>query len=203
MIDLGAGDGAAVLDAARRSPTTLCVGIDADAVALREASARAARPTRRGVPNALFLGADATSLPPAFDGRADEVTVTLPWGSLLRLVLAGDRRFATDLARALRPAGRLRIVVSVEDRDRAAIGGAVADGGLDALAIALEAAGLDVAGRRPVTADDVASLRSSWAKRLGIPARRAATLLVARKAPAGPPSSSPSEREHGQEVFVG
>ena len=138
-------------------------------------------------------------------GRADEVTVTLPWGSLLRLVLAGDRRFAGELARALRLAGRVRIVVSVEDRDRAAIGGAVADADLDALAIALEAAGLDVPERRPVTADDMASMRSSWARRLGIPARRAATLLVARKSSAvpGPTSPSPSGRDHGLEVSVG
>src|SRR5688572_12591221 len=131
MIYLGTGVGDMVLDAARRSPATLCVGIDADGAALREASARAARPQRRGgLPNALFLVADATSLPPAFDGRADVVTITLPWGSLLRLVLAGDRRFASDLARALRPGGRLRVIVSVEERDRAAIGGAAADGDL-------------------------------------------------------------------------
>jgi SAM-dependent methyltransferase len=187
MIDLGAGDGAAVLDAARRSPTTLCVGIDADGAALREASARAARPQRRGgLPNALFLVADATSVPPAFHGQADDVTITLPWGSLLRRVLAGDRSFACDLAGALRPGGRLRVIASVEDRDRAAIGGAAADGELARLATALEAVGLDVLERRPVTADDIAAIRSSWAKRLGIPARRAASLLIARHPPIAP-----------------
>jgi 16S rRNA (adenine(1408)-N(1))-methyltransferase len=184
MIDLGAGDGAAVLDAARRSPASLCVGIDADAAALREASARAARPVRRGgLPNALFLVADATSLPRPFAGQVDDITITLPWGSLLRLALAGDRRFAGDLAGALRPGGRLRIVVSVEDRDHVAIGAAAADGDLAALAGALEAVGLDVLERRPVTADDMAAIRSSWAKRLGIPTRRSASLLIAASPP--------------------
>src|SRR5688572_18402089 len=118
MIDLGTGDGAAVLDAARRAPAALCVGIDADAAALREASSRAARPVKRGgLPNAVFLVADATRIPDVFTGRADEVTVTLPWGSLLRAILSSDRGSVMEVAAALRPGGRLRIVVSVEERD--------------------------------------------------------------------------------------
>jgi hypothetical protein len=182
MIDLGTGDGAAVLDGARGSATTLCVGVDADASRLREASARAARPARRGgLPNALFLAADATAIPIVFAGCADEITITLPWGSLLRAILAGDERFAADLARTLTPGGRLRVLLSIEDRDRAAIGGSVADPDLDGFAAALESAGLEVVRWRDVAAKDMAAIRSSWARRLGIPSRRSAGLLVARR----------------------
>ncbi|MDQ6674949.1 MAG: hypothetical protein M3069_30140 [Chloroflexota bacterium] len=50
---------------------------------------------------------------------------------------------------------------------------------LDAFAAALQQAGLRVAARREVTPADVAELGSSWAKRLGIPHRRAAWWLCA------------------------
>jgi hypothetical protein len=52
---------------------------------------------------------------------------------------------------------------------------------LDPLAHALRDAGLRVTDRRAATAADVASLGSSWAKRLGIPERRAAWTLTARR----------------------
>jgi hypothetical protein len=50
---------------------------------------------------------------------------------------------------------------------------------LDPLAHALRDAGLDVTDHRPATAADVAALGSSWAKRLGVPERRPAWMLVA------------------------
>ena len=177
-----------MLVAARRSAITLCVGIDTDPSGVRVASARAARPPRRGgLPNALFLAGDATELPAAFHERADEITVTLPWGSLLQSVLMPDQGFVRGLTRALRANGRLRVLVSVEERDRRAIAakGAAVDGGdLGPLARALENAGLEILERREVTSDDVRAIRSSWARRLGIPTRRSARLLVAVAAPA-------------------
>jgi hypothetical protein len=182
MIDLGTGDGAAVLDAARHAPTTLCIGMDADASRLREASSRAARSARRGgLPNALFLAGDATAIPTALAGHADEITITLPWASLLRAILAGDEPFVVGLARTLKPGGRLRVLVSIEDRDRAAIGESASDPGLDTFATSLGAAGVEVVERRDATREDLTEIRSSWARRLGIPSRRSARLLVARK----------------------
>ncbi|HEY3058553.1 MAG TPA: hypothetical protein VGL99_06215 [Chloroflexota bacterium] len=68
----------------------------------------------------------------------------------------------------------MQIVVSVEQRD----GLAVPDTRpLERFADALCAAGLSVAAPRQVTAADVRDLGSTWAKRLGIPDRRAAWLL--------------------------
>lgn len=80
MIDLGAGDGRFVLATAAREPSTLVVGIDAEASRLAEASRRAARaPRKGGLPNALFVFAAAESLPRELDGSADVVTVHFPW----------------------------------------------------------------------------------------------------------------------------
>jgi 16S rRNA (adenine(1408)-N(1))-methyltransferase len=101
-VDLGTGDGAAVLRAARRDPTALVIGVDADASSLREVSRRADRPPGRGgAPNAVFVVADATAALQALLGRVDEVRITLPWGSLLRAVLDGERAFALAVAGSL------------------------------------------------------------------------------------------------------
>jgi 16S rRNA (adenine(1408)-N(1))-methyltransferase len=60
-VDLGTGDGRAVLAAARRDPDTLAVGLDANAAAMADASRRATR--RNALPNALFAVAAAEHPP--------------------------------------------------------------------------------------------------------------------------------------------
>jgi 16S rRNA (adenine(1408)-N(1))-methyltransferase len=102
IVDLGTGDGAAVLRTARENPSALVIGVDTDASSLREPSWRAARPiSKGGVPNALFLVADASVALTALRGRVHELRITLPWGSLLRLVLEGERDFAHAVAGSL------------------------------------------------------------------------------------------------------
>lgn len=59
-LDLGTGDGRAVLAAAAAQPDTLVVGVDANAAAMAEASRRAAR---RDLRNALFIVAAAEHPP--------------------------------------------------------------------------------------------------------------------------------------------
>jgi hypothetical protein len=71
------------------------------------------------------------------------------------------------------------VLVSVVERD--SIGAVYGAAALDPFARALRAAGLDVTSRRPATSADVADFGSSWAKRLGIPARRSAWVLSARR----------------------
>jgi hypothetical protein len=68
--------------------------VDTNAAALAEASRRAPR-------NALFLVADALEGVQALCGRLDEVRITLPWGSLLRRLVEGEREFALAVAGAL------------------------------------------------------------------------------------------------------
>jgi hypothetical protein len=63
---------------------------------------QAARPVRKGgAPNALFLTGDAIEALLLLRGRVDEVRITLPWGSLLRAVLDGERAFALAVAGSL------------------------------------------------------------------------------------------------------
>jgi hypothetical protein len=73
-------------------------------------------------------------------------------------------------------------VVSVTERDEVARAGCRPGAAvLDPFAAALLAAGLEPTHRRRVTAADVATLGSTWAKRLAIPARRPAWSLTARR----------------------
>jgi hypothetical protein len=63
---------------------------------LREALRRARRQ-----PNARFLVADAGEALEALRGCVDELRITLPWGSLLRAILDGERAFALAVAGSL------------------------------------------------------------------------------------------------------
>jgi hypothetical protein len=53
------------------------------------------------VPNALFVVGEASAALAVFHGRVDELRITLPWGSLLRKVMDGEREFACAVAGSL------------------------------------------------------------------------------------------------------
>ena len=87
---------------ARACPDVLAIGVDTSAAGLVEPSRRVARPVHKGgLPNALFVVGDAWQALTTTRGRVDEVRVTLPWGSLLRAVLKGEREFALAVAGSL------------------------------------------------------------------------------------------------------
>jgi 16S rRNA (adenine(1408)-N(1))-methyltransferase len=91
-----------VLRLARQDSAALVIGIDTNASGLLEASRRASRPIRKGgLLNAVFIAADATEPLLLLHGRIAEVRLILPWGSLLRAVLDGERRFALAVAGSL------------------------------------------------------------------------------------------------------
>ncbi len=176
-IDLGTGDGHAVLRAARAEPERLAIGVDADAASMRDSARRAER--RGSLPNALFVVAAVESLPYDLPATADRVTVTFPWGSLLRglaqpgAVLDGIRRICAREA-------SVRVMWSVTSRDGVS--------GLDdpsAIAKALRDSGFDVHELRLATSEEIRGTGSSWAKRLGA-GRDRPTHLLRASAPASP-----------------
>jgi hypothetical protein len=76
--------------------------VDTDASGMREVSHRSGKPVRKGgLTNALFLVEDASAALALLRGRVDELRITLPWGSLLRTVLEGERDFALAVAGSL------------------------------------------------------------------------------------------------------
>jgi 16S rRNA (adenine(1408)-N(1))-methyltransferase len=169
-VDLGTGDGKFVLRAARAEPDVLHVGIDALAEPMGEAAARAARkPARGGVPNALFVAADALAPPPELAGRAALVTVNYPWGSLLRAVAAPDLGAIPVL---LAPGGRLVALLNASAAEDSAYAERLElpplDGGhlRERLIPGWEAAGLEVRDARLLGPGEEPPFRSSWGQRL-------------------------------------
>jgi 16S rRNA (adenine(1408)-N(1))-methyltransferase len=163
-IDVGTGDGRAVLAAAAADPSTLVLGLDADAPSMVEASRRAARPPRRGgLPNARFVVAAAEHPPVPLLGVAHLVTVRFPWGSLLRGCLDLDAAVAAGVAGLVAPEGTLELTLAPALHD-----------GLDGLSLepadvemaaagTFEPLGLRLVEARP--ASD-AEIGTTWGRRL-------------------------------------
>jgi 16S rRNA (adenine(1408)-N(1))-methyltransferase len=155
-MDLGTGDGRGVLDRAIAEPDRLVIGVDANASGMAEASRRAAR---RQLPNAIFLAADALSLPDELAGFADLVTIHFPWGSLLHAAAHADPRLVCLLA----PGGRMRLLVSASAADASA---GLTELDAEVLAGAYRRGGLRVVTTRAASLEDANRARSSWGKRL-------------------------------------
>lgn len=145
-----------MLRRAQAQPRDLVIGLDAVAAAMAEAS-------RHAPANAVFVVGAAEWLPGPLRGRADLVTVALPWGSLLRAVTEPVEPALRAIVACLKPSGKLELLLADLDPD--------------VLVADYAAAGFQLLECRPATADDVARLSSSWAKRLGIPSRRSASLF--------------------------
>jgi 16S rRNA (adenine(1408)-N(1))-methyltransferase len=164
IVDLGTGDGRAVLARARSEPRALVIGIDASAAAMAETSRRA---SRRGPSNALFFAEGAERLADSpLAGRADLLTVTFPWGSLLRGLVGLDPATLAGAAALLRGAGRLEVLASVVPSDRVPGLDCLDDGAATAIREAWRAAGLELTSMRPATPAEIGASGSSWAGRL-------------------------------------
>ena len=164
VVDLGTGDGRAVLARAAAEPDTLVIGVDAAAAAMAESSRRA---DRRRMPNVLFLADGVEHLADSpLAGVADLVTVILPWGSLARGILGVDAAPLAGVAAVLAPGGRLDVLVSVTPSDHIADLPLLTAGHATPIASAWSTAGLVLTSMTPATDAEVAASGSTWARRL-------------------------------------
>jgi 16S rRNA (adenine(1408)-N(1))-methyltransferase len=165
VLDIGTGDGRAVLARAIAEPGSLVIGVDAAAAAMAESSRRA---DRRGPRNALFFAAGAEALASTpLACAADLVTVTLPWGSLLRGVLGLDGAALRGVVATLKPGGSLEALASVVPSDGIDGLDCLDAASAPAIAEAWQAVGLRLEAMRPAIRADVEAAGSSWARRLG------------------------------------
>jgi 16S rRNA (adenine(1408)-N(1))-methyltransferase len=166
-IDVGAGDGRAVLDLAARDPATLAIGLDPDARSMAEASRRAAaRVERGGRPNALFVVASAEAAPVELRGLADLVTVRFPWAGLLRGCLGLEPRVAVGVASLLAPNGRLELLLAPAARDRLTGLPVEPAAVIAAAAAAFASSGLRLVEGREASPGEIRASGSTWARRL-------------------------------------
>lgn len=178
IVDLGCGDGRAVLAAAAAEPGSLVIGIDAAPVAMAESSRRAARSTAKGgLPNALFLAAGAGALDAVLDASADLVTILFPWGSLLNGVIGLDDSIANAIARIVKPGGRMVWFLSITPRDGVPGMPCLDDAAVADIAERWRGRGFALCDAHVASADELRATRSSWARRLATGGVRAAWRL--------------------------
>jgi 16S rRNA (adenine(1408)-N(1))-methyltransferase len=167
-IDVGTGDGKAVIAGAAADSRTLVLGLDANAAGMAEVSRRAAKPSRKGgKPNAAFVLAAAEAPPAELAGVASRVTVQLPWGSLLRGCLGADPAVAAGVAGLVAPAGSLDLLLAPSAKDRLDELPTGTAGVIDAAARAFAEFGLVLVEGRLATLDEIRASGSTWARRLG------------------------------------
>lgn len=123
VIDIGTGDGRFVSASAKANPNKFFIGIDANVKPLEKPSIKATRkPSKGGLPNALFVQTAVEDLPEELDGSADEIHIHFPWGSLLKAVATGDAAVLTALRRISAPECLLEIVIGIDPaRDKTEI----------------------------------------------------------------------------------
>ena len=119
-IDLGTGDGLFVYHSARRTPKTFFIGIDANVKPLEKISQKICRkPSKGGVPNALYLRSSIEDLPAELTGLAREIYIHYPWGTLLGAVL-GKFSSLDGIKRMCQPDAQIFAIVSFDrEKDQA------------------------------------------------------------------------------------
>lgn len=156
----------------------MAIALDPSIDRLRD-GARAA--LRRKLRNVLLVVTAIEALPSELDGRADEITVNFPWGSLLRGIAHAEATVLEPLARLAKPEACVRVLLSVETNDRASGLPPLDVPALAACSAAYLRAGFAVVRCARATRAEIAASGSSWAKRLGND-RHVVALELRRKA---------------------
>ncbi len=174
VVDVGAGDARASYRLAAAEPGTLVVGLDPAWTRLVPTGLRAARkPARGGLRNLTLVAGTAEDPPAELHGLADEVLVVMPWGSLLRGVVAGAPDVCRGLRRLAAPGAVLEVAVGTSIwrdpvprpvRDLPELTPPYVE---RVLADRLLAHGWQLTGSGWLTSTELVALSSSWARRLG------------------------------------
>jgi hypothetical protein len=130
-------------------------------------SRRAARPPRKGgLENAIFIVAAAGAVPDELRGIGALVTVTLPWGSLLRGCLGLDSAVTAGICSLIADGGHLQLLLAPARRDR--LPGIPTDvaGVVTAARTTFEPLGLKFVEGRPAGVLELRDSGSTWARRL-------------------------------------
>jgi 16S rRNA (adenine(1408)-N(1))-methyltransferase len=172
-IDLGTGDGRFAYRYAQAHPERFVIGLDPVAENMREMSARAARkPARGGLANVLYAVASIEHMPGELRGVADEIYVTLPWGSLMRGIILADSAVLDGLAVAAATGAVIRIVLNTRifddpvPIDAQDLPDVTPEYVRETLAPAYARHGIEIRETRSMDADEVAAIGTTWAKRL-------------------------------------
>ena len=175
LVDVGTGDARTAYRQAIAHPDWLVVGVDPAWQRMTETAVRAARkPAKGGAPNLVLVNSAIETVPAALHGVADDVTVLMPWGKLLRGVVLGEEDVLSGLRSVAKAGAPLEISIGtsiwrdpipleIRDLPELTPQTVVSTGLGDRLA----AFGWEVADVRLVPHTDLDTISSSWARRLG------------------------------------
>jgi len=156
LLDLGTGDGRYVHCMAEQYKERFFIGVDACRDNLRANS-------RRILPNALFIIADAQALPTELNGLASHITINFPWGSLLEGLLSSEDSLISRLLSATRPFAGMDIHLNAEALVTA---GWTLESGADQIECIVNTVGWRTKSRSWMDAHLLRSFPTTWAKRL-------------------------------------
>ena len=152
------------------------MAVDASGDGMRKVAARAARkPAKGGAPNLVLLQAELSAIGAPLTACADEVTVMMPWAGLLLAAAGIDANGLACLRALCRPGARLRAVLSYDPaRDTGVPEAAALDNAwiTGALERRYREQGFERVDTHAVSMDELRTIPTTWAKRLGFgPAR--------------------------------
>lgn len=155
-LDLGTGDGKFAFCYVENFPSHFVIGVDSCRENLHEYS-------RVGLPNLLYVIANAQSLPHELSRLFSHVTINFPWGSLLQGLLASDSRLLCGLESTLGSGTQLEVRLN---------GGALSEAGWDLangterVCQSLTYAGWYICSQKKMDTAILRKFPSTWAKRL-------------------------------------
>jgi 16S rRNA (adenine(1408)-N(1))-methyltransferase len=156
LVDLGTGDGRFVQSMATKQAKTFVIGVDACRENLVDVS-------RKAPQNALFVIANAARLPHELGGLTQHLTINFPWGTLLEGLLANEPALFDSLAMLMRPKAKLEVRLNSSALGQA---GYSLDEGTERVWEVLRENGFRMNKPSMMSANDLASFPTSWAKRL-------------------------------------
>jgi 16S rRNA (adenine(1408)-N(1))-methyltransferase len=193
-IDLGTGDGRFVFENGKLHPKTLFIGIDPSQKQLEIYSKKS---VKSKMDNVLFIVGSIEKLPDeigAWENKvstqeiADEVSVLLPWGSLLQAVAAPNTQLLKNITSLVKRGGRLIMLLGYTAetdpgetwRLRLPI---LSDQHLESIVIpALQKSGFELSGKRLIENNiELKGFPSSWSKKLAFGKPRSLYFMEFRK----------------------
>lgn len=82
---------------------------------MRQNSQKAAKkPSKGGLPNALFVHASVESLPEELYGVASHISILLPWGTLLKAVALPEKSILQGIPKLCKKEATLKIIFGYE-----------------------------------------------------------------------------------------
>jgi 16S rRNA (adenine(1408)-N(1))-methyltransferase len=105
-LDIGTGDGRYVFKSALKNPNYLYIGID-PAPNLKDYQRKI---NRKKLNNSILIVSSIENFNPQLSDYFDEISIILPWGSLLKYVVTTDQKFFEKIITWLKPLGNIKII---------------------------------------------------------------------------------------------